>query len=582
MTATAARFALLAVIAGGLVLRLVTIGELGVCFDEAISYTLACDSTWRELVERTASDFHPPLSYVLLGLWSQIAGTSVVGLRMFSTFWSVVAMIGCYLFCRDAFSAKPGFSRHPNQLPGSLGDTGAAKARWIGVSAAALIASCSIHIKWSQEVRMYTLGTALVLFSSWMLMRALVAGERARWWWGAYVVCATAFAYTHNFALFSIAGQALFCAGVALRSRHVERALRGLDSPDVAAVLISNLSPRGSELKRGDGQRSGVDADCESDGTRSVQLTLAGSQLLHAVPAFLAVGIAYLPWMSVLLEQVNSSAKEFWTPRFVSWSIPDCLGALVAPTHPYLPDRTASVAVTAVFVALLGLLAWRGGAAGWLLVTMIVTPIVCSAVVSLSRVPIFIPRYFLFAYMFALCAVPYIAATLLTVPLRNVLILLLVANSVAGHVFYWTSLESDKHPGIAAAVQYVACERKPGEEVVVTHPTIYFGARYYLRETEPPPRLFVPRGARPHYLGGPAIPAKWRVDDDGLLKSGSDRIWILDIPCAPEGSGRPPLPRDWIPVAESRYFFRDDHNFLGTVSATAHARRQSPAVSAVK
>src|SRR5579863_5893457 len=98
MTESRARWAVAAVIVGSLIVRLWTISERSLWFDEAFSYTLACESTWAEMVARTATDVHPPLSYALLCLWSHLAGTSVVGLRLFSVFWSVMTLIGCYLF----------------------------------------------------------------------------------------------------------------------------------------------------------------------------------------------------------------------------------------------------------------------------------------------------------------------------------------------------------------------------------------------------------------------------------------------------------------------------------------------------
>jgi hypothetical protein len=83
-------------------------------------------------------------------------------------------------------------------------------------------------------------------------------------------------------------------------------------------------------------------------------------------------------------------------------------------------------------------------------------------------------------------------------------------------------------------------------------------------------------------MGGSAIPEKWRVDEEGLWKSGFDRIWVIDIPYAPDGSGRPSLPNEWKPVQETHQSFPEVYSFLGTVSASAYERRQSPGVSAIK
>ena len=59
---------------------------------------------------------------------------------------------------------------------------------------------------------MYSLGAALVAFSSWALFRA-IRSPRQKAPWGLYGALTLLLLYTHYYALFSVAAQALFLVG---------------------------------------------------------------------------------------------------------------------------------------------------------------------------------------------------------------------------------------------------------------------------------------------------------------------------------------------------------------------------------
>lgn len=77
-------------------------------YDEAYTINLVRHS-FAELWNITANDVHPPLYYVLLKLYTYIAGNSVVSLRLFSGFFVIACMIvGCTLI-RNSFGYRAAF-----------------------------------------------------------------------------------------------------------------------------------------------------------------------------------------------------------------------------------------------------------------------------------------------------------------------------------------------------------------------------------------------------------------------------------------------------------------------------------------
>jgi hypothetical protein len=80
--------------------------------------------------------------------------------------------------------------------------------RNVALIAAILASVAPLYVWYSQEARMYTLITFLLLLSSYALWRALVQNDRR--WWITFALANVAAVYTHYFAFVVIAFQALF------------------------------------------------------------------------------------------------------------------------------------------------------------------------------------------------------------------------------------------------------------------------------------------------------------------------------------------------------------------------------------
>ena len=130
------------------------------------------------IIDGTASDIHPPLYYLLLRGWREVAGDSEFGLRSFSAFVGIGVV---------ALTFSQG-----RLLLGPAGKKAI-------ITAALLAAINPALVYYSQETRMYELLAFLAVLSTWLFVRLL---QRPGWSIAiaaAYIVTATAGLYTHYF-----------------------------------------------------------------------------------------------------------------------------------------------------------------------------------------------------------------------------------------------------------------------------------------------------------------------------------------------------------------------------------------------
>jgi 4-amino-4-deoxy-L-arabinose transferase-like glycosyltransferase len=151
---------LLPIILVGFALRLYRLGAQSLWYDETVSAFLAGQSI-PDLIAHTARDIHPPAYYLLLHLWTGLAGQTEFALAFFSLFFGILILPLTY------------------RLAGLVAN------KTVGFWAALLVAISPFHIWYSQEVRMYTLGAALGLATAVCAVLALhhtlpIAQDRKR------------------------------------------------------------------------------------------------------------------------------------------------------------------------------------------------------------------------------------------------------------------------------------------------------------------------------------------------------------------------------------------------------------------
>ncbi|MBK5533512.1 glycosyltransferase family 39 protein [Pseudomonas sp. TH08] len=168
------RVALAVVLIIALSVRFNSIAVPVIWYDEAYSLLLARETPAR-IWALTALDVHPPLYYVLLHYWVAIWGDAALPARAMSA----LADVGTLLLCIKLMSL-----------------ISTRRATWI---AALLLALLPISVRYSQEVRMYTLLGFWLMGATVALVCWARAPDRKRFA-VIYVLLMSAAFYTHYFA----------------------------------------------------------------------------------------------------------------------------------------------------------------------------------------------------------------------------------------------------------------------------------------------------------------------------------------------------------------------------------------------
>jgi len=201
-------------------LRLHNLNAQSLWYDEGFSVYLAHMSP-AEIVSRTAADIQPPLYYLMLHGWIQLFGDDEPVVRGLSALFGVLAVPLIYGVAWQLLHR-----------------------RLAALLAALLLAVSPLHIWYSQETRMYTLLILLCLLSSYILLllippstpRERGRGVRAPLWL-AFVLTSIAAVYTHYFALFILAFQAIYLLIVWWRQDFPARLARGGLASGAAIIL---------------------------------------------------------------------------------------------------------------------------------------------------------------------------------------------------------------------------------------------------------------------------------------------------------------------------------------------------------
>jgi uncharacterized membrane protein len=148
-------------------------------FDEIYSVH-AAEHRWNELFHFVAVDLiHPPLFYVILKIWIALGGESLLWLRLLPVGFSILTII-------------------PFRLV-----SGELKRSSMGLLGILLLTVNGSLLKYSQEVRMYSMLMCVSLFSFWLFLRYLNKGKSLGW----LIVVNIVLVWTHYFAWFVVAGE---------------------------------------------------------------------------------------------------------------------------------------------------------------------------------------------------------------------------------------------------------------------------------------------------------------------------------------------------------------------------------------
>ena len=142
------RIGLMALIGAFIGFRLWGLTDSCLWFDEIFSLH-AAEHSWSGLLSFVGQDLiHPPLFYALLKIWIAIGGEGLFWLRLLPVVFAAIALIPFLLLCKEIRVDWP-----------------------TTLLALAFLAVNGSAIKYSQEVRMYSLLMCLSLFSIWLFFR---------------------------------------------------------------------------------------------------------------------------------------------------------------------------------------------------------------------------------------------------------------------------------------------------------------------------------------------------------------------------------------------------------------------------
>lgn len=166
---------LLAEMAGLLLLILYICRNYAVDWDEAYSLSLVSKLTWKEMLQTTALDMHPPLYYALLRIVTTIFGTEVFTMKLLSLLCTAGVMVLGITLIRKNWGAKAAFLFN---LVVGLGPQ---------------------FIFYSGNIRMYAPACFFVLWNA--LLAYELIREKGRLKWILFVLSGLGGVYCHYFAV---------------------------------------------------------------------------------------------------------------------------------------------------------------------------------------------------------------------------------------------------------------------------------------------------------------------------------------------------------------------------------------------
>lgn len=518
-------------------LRFDALGSKSLWLDEALSWRLS-GFPLGMMIRRTSepATVHPPLYFATLRLWRRIGGESEWALRSLSALLGVLTVLGMFVLSRQLASLAAAKLDHAARLA----------AMRVGVLASLLTALSAFHVSLSKQVRGYTLATLLFVSSSAVLLMAIRAARArsARWLWGAYVVLAVAFCYSHNLATLSVAAQVVFLGLY-------------LWAPGAAARVSAAAEARAIPLT-GSGASSGPPPPA---------VPTLGLQRRWAVVAVALVAVGYLPWLPSLWGQ-SQGVRSSWSRPLAAH---DCAvqpyrALLKTPFSPRAESLLASWGVTVLLAGVLVCVAARGGWSGAFLLIAGVLPVCLNLGYSMfSARSVFDARYLAFAQLAWLASFAMGVSWIPYALERSLVAAPLVLWAAYSSYDNWDLLGPAHQPGIRGAVAHVLAQRGDDERVVAQTPFVFFQMLYYMRAAGAPPLLCVSELDRHQQRGAAHLLDSDLVTPGQILDPRHRGLWLVTTASYHAAAQTEvPAPERWTMISETS--FEQDYHWEGPVT----------------
>lgn len=470
-------------------------------FDESLGWRMA-QFPPGEIITRSERNVHPPVHFLLLSVWSSVFGGSLASLRYYGLFWGLCTVVGGYFLTTAAMA-----SLDPR------------RRTFGGLLASLLIALSSLHIQWSQQIKMYSLGTCLTVWSTWLLLRWFQSGGTSRLI--GYVPLAAALALQHHYGTFTVFAQLTFAL---LWSGG--RSWSGIRNGDFTSILMTGW----------------------------------------------ATASLWSLWLPSLLFQRALVKENYWIREFQWEKVLTVWSELFTAYTSLRPSGDVSCAISQlVLTAVVALLVSRTPGArmlGWL----VLVPFVISVSWSRWDRNVLVPRYLINAHTCLLCGSALLVASIPVRLLRYGLAATLVVGvAVTSHEQRVRRSQHAAKPGMPAVVSALRKAKGPREPLLVCNPTIYLNVCVH-QENLPDVYAFDAGHPFPHFMGTPVMKDEEYRSVAALIEAEHHWIWTLDVEKWMGGTSKVPMPPDWELQEERRF-----EEWYATLVLRAY-RRQSALV----
>jgi uncharacterized membrane protein len=474
-------------IAAVAIVELCNLTAMSLWHDESFS-ALLIKYDFNGMIERIKMDVHPPFYYILLRGWDLFFGNSLFSLRLFSVLFSILATISIYIFVEQAF-----------------------KNRNLALFSALLFVLSCFQIQYAMEARMYSLGTFLVIISSYFLLKAI---ETKKWnWWLFYAIATSLGIYTHYFVAFWIFAQGLYLAYIIYQ-----------------------------------------------DAKFSVTAWLKNKNFQLGLSSYVLVAVSYIPWIKTLIEQNAQVQQDYWIPPINIWSVPNTLAKMTGGgvVDPAKSSYVLVFLMAMIFLAIFLFLKKNQAREKWLITFSLIIPFVLTVALSIKR-PIYVDRYFIFGFPFYSII---LAGAILLINNKWTKFFLIVIAILGFSIAFpvrWNRIDIQKKPGMAGASAYLNKEFKPNEKIFVGSSFVYFTFKYY-NQTDANPLLYT-TGYMPHYSGTALLSPEDIITDFNKEVKKDEKVWMINT--TGFGNYRPTVPDNW--VKEDEKGFEDAYPHLGRI-----------------
>lgn len=462
----------LLVLGGGLLvfvgLAMSTITKFSIWFDEAFGSYLVRFNLF-EISKYTAYDVHPPFYYWLLKIWTMAFGNTEMGLRSMSLFFGAITIVLAFLLVIKLFGRRTAYA-----------------------SLVFLILS-PVLIRYSQEARMYTLITSIILAATYTLIYAQEHAKK-RWPWVVYGVLVALGMLTQYF---------------------------------VALAWIAHWVWRVSIVRRHD------------ESWKKTIKSLFSRQWV--VAHIVAIGL-FLPWLPFMVMQVAIvQGMGFWVPPISVVTVPDFFSTYLLFSEGREIKSWLTIGAF-VSIAFVGYLVYRliGSLKGAqkdyykLFLCMSIVPILLLLVLSLPPLrPVFVDRYLMVSFVFLslLIGVSLLTAKDLvnqrTRLLGGVLIAIVLAFGVYNQMIIGNySRASKQSHNVHQLVEAINAVDKE-TAIVANEPWIFYESVVY--ETQETPIYFVEESTSYRYGSLEMLKQNddHKIKDLDKFSEENDTFWLI-------------------------------------------------------